>query len=194
VAQLVSAPPCHGGGRGFESRQGRQHGEAHAAFRSRPGSSVGMSVRLKSGRSPVRSRPWPPGLAQFNAHMLCRRTAHHRTGLRDGAKMEPKRCAAIGTSSQVARLRSSRESSAAAMLSSSSSNRSAYVWAVTVMDPCPIAFCNSRRSAPARRVPPVADEERPRRHTSAAAVPVACPQRNKKAPRQFLVQSWPCDF
>src|SRR6476661_9735473 len=27
----------------------------------RPGSSVGMSVRLKSGRSPVRSRPWPHG-------------------------------------------------------------------------------------------------------------------------------------
>ena len=26
----------------------------------RPGSSVGTSVRLKSGRSPVRSRPWPP--------------------------------------------------------------------------------------------------------------------------------------
>ena len=25
-----------------------------------PGSSVGTSVRLKSGRSPVRSRPWPP--------------------------------------------------------------------------------------------------------------------------------------
>ena len=25
----------------------------------RPGSSVGTSVRLKSGRSPVRSRPWP---------------------------------------------------------------------------------------------------------------------------------------
>ena len=23
VAQLVSAPPCHGGGRGFKSRQGR---------------------------------------------------------------------------------------------------------------------------------------------------------------------------
>ena len=57
MAQLVSASPCHGEGRGFESRQGRQHGEALAAFW--PGSSVGMSVRLKSGRSAVRSRPWP---------------------------------------------------------------------------------------------------------------------------------------
>ena len=67
VAQLVSAPPCHGGGRGFESRQGRRIGVKAPALRwhcftgaARPGSSVGTSVRLKSGRSPVRSRPWPP--------------------------------------------------------------------------------------------------------------------------------------
>ena len=25
MAQLVSAPPCHGGGRGFKSRQGRNY-------------------------------------------------------------------------------------------------------------------------------------------------------------------------
>ena len=34
----------------------------------RPGSSVGMSVRLKSGRSPVRSRPWPPRFMQLNGY------------------------------------------------------------------------------------------------------------------------------
>jgi hypothetical protein len=36
----------------------------------RPGSSVGMSVRLKSGRSPVRSRPWPLGFAQSNGCLM----------------------------------------------------------------------------------------------------------------------------
>jgi len=70
VAQLVSAPPCHGGGRGFESRQGRRSGVRFGAIvrrrggieRVRPGSSVGMSIRLKSEGSPVRSRPWPPSV------------------------------------------------------------------------------------------------------------------------------------
>ena len=52
VAQLVSAPPCHGGGRGFKSRLGRD-----VFFRL--GSSVGTSVRLKIVRSTVRSRPQP---------------------------------------------------------------------------------------------------------------------------------------
>ena len=33
----------------------------------RPGSSVGTSVRLKIGRSTVRSRPWPPSKPQVNA-------------------------------------------------------------------------------------------------------------------------------
>jgi hypothetical protein len=58
VAQLVSASPCHGEGRGFESRLGRF--TPGAQHRSRPGSSVGTSDRLKSGRSAVRPRPWPP--------------------------------------------------------------------------------------------------------------------------------------
>jgi hypothetical protein len=61
VAQLVSASPCHGEGRGFESRLGRF--TPGAQHRSRPGSSVGTSDRLKSGRSAVRPRPWPPSLA-----------------------------------------------------------------------------------------------------------------------------------
>jgi hypothetical protein len=35
---------------------------------SRPGSSVGTSVRLKIGRSAVRPRPWPPGLSPGSEH------------------------------------------------------------------------------------------------------------------------------
>ena len=54
---MVSAPPCHGGGRGFESRQGRSPGAEH---RRGAGSSVGTSARLKSERSAVRPRPCPP--------------------------------------------------------------------------------------------------------------------------------------
>ncbi len=42
-----------------------KRGEAFAALR--PGSSVGTSVRLKSGRSAVRSRPWPPALSCSDA-------------------------------------------------------------------------------------------------------------------------------
>jgi hypothetical protein len=64
VAQLVSAPPCHGGGRGFESRRGRVSGDG-SITESRPGSSVGSSVRLKSERSPVRFRPWPPATPTY---------------------------------------------------------------------------------------------------------------------------------
>ena len=63
VEQLVSSPPCQGGGRGFKSRQDRSAESAGSQVRraaqARSGSSVGMSVRLKSGRSAVRSRPWP---------------------------------------------------------------------------------------------------------------------------------------
>ena len=75
VAQLVSASPCQGEGRGFKSRQGRWPEESGA----RPGSSVGTSVRLKIGRSAVRPRPWPPqrSLAgqRFLAHVNSLRIA-----------------------------------------------------------------------------------------------------------------------
>ena len=60
VAQLVSAPPCHGGGRRFESGRGRLILACRTQLHARPGSSVGTSVRLKIGRSAVRPRPWPP--------------------------------------------------------------------------------------------------------------------------------------
>ena len=75
VAQLVSAPPCHGGGRGFKSRLGRDLFLIFLCFylyffsEAKPsrvenkfdwlGSSVGTSERLKIVRSPVRSRPKP---------------------------------------------------------------------------------------------------------------------------------------
>jgi hypothetical protein len=50
--------------------------------RARPGSSVGTSVRLKSGRSPVRSRPWPPSKPQVKTPVTCRYAIQRRpTGL-----------------------------------------------------------------------------------------------------------------
>ncbi len=61
VAQLVSAPPCHGGGRGFKSRLGRAfiYFIIEVSKADWLGSSVGTSERLKIVRSPVRSRPKP---------------------------------------------------------------------------------------------------------------------------------------
>jgi hypothetical protein len=44
----------------------------------------GYLVRLKSGRSPVRSRPWPPGLVQFNDYFSPSSVARLRIGLGDG--------------------------------------------------------------------------------------------------------------
>jgi hypothetical protein len=61
----------------------------------RPGSSVGMSVRLKSGRSPVRSRPWPPSLAHFSAYSALSSAPDLRIGLGDGANMGPTLRAAL---------------------------------------------------------------------------------------------------
>jgi hypothetical protein len=78
VAQLVSASPCHGEGRGFESRLGR-FTPVSPRHRSRPGSSVGTSDRLKSGRSAVRPRPWPPSRG-----VACSASLRSAPPLRDG--------------------------------------------------------------------------------------------------------------
>ena len=62
VAQLVSAPPCHGGGRGFKSRQGRQFQSQFPLLR-----------RLAFACSPGRKF-----LVKFPGHLL-RATVQHFT-------------------------------------------------------------------------------------------------------------------
>ena len=87
----------------------------------RPGSSVGMSVRLKSGRSPVRSRPWPPSClhssGRYNTVLAPPRSREKSSKWgQNGARQDQ-----LPPSWKL----SSSESSAVAMSSSSSSNRSA---------------------------------------------------------------------
>lgn len=96
-----------------------KRGEALAAFR--PGSSVGTSVRLKSGRSPVRSRPWPPSClhssGRYNTVLAPPRSREKSSKWgQNGARQDQ-----LPPSWKL----SSSESSAVAMSSSSSSNRSA---------------------------------------------------------------------
>ena len=87
VAQLVSAPPCHGGGRGFESRRGR-HEKASRPCVERPsvvrgrvaGVCVLPAVRVPSGhdqrRAPHQDHP------QRVWDVLCRRLALPALGRR----------------------------------------------------------------------------------------------------------------
>jgi hypothetical protein len=75
VEQLECSPPCQGGGRGFKSRQDRN-------ARPGPGSSVGTSVRLKSGRSAVRPRPWPHSLSPGYTAVISGNAGHRFTYVR----------------------------------------------------------------------------------------------------------------
>ena len=75
VAQLVSAPPCHGGGRGFKSRRGRGSGSARSAMIG-PNPSQGSVAQLVerstenrkvTGSTPVGATAKGPEPTRFRA-------------------------------------------------------------------------------------------------------------------------------
>ena len=77
VAQLVSAPPCHGGGRGFKSRRGR--GRSVRSSKAGPMTSRGSVAQLVerstenrkvTGSTPVGATAKGPELTRFRAFAL----------------------------------------------------------------------------------------------------------------------------
>ena len=79
VAQLVSAPPCHGGGRGFKSRRGR--GRSVRSSKAGPMPSRGSVAQLVerstenrkvTGSTPVGATAKGPEPTRFRAFAHCR--------------------------------------------------------------------------------------------------------------------------
>jgi hypothetical protein len=92
---------------------------------SRPGSSVGTSVRLKIGRSAVRPRPWPPSLSPGFEHRPPAETRGGRFAVRDPRRLLAVRAATRRRSRPCrgSRLRRRREQGAGR---SAPSDQSAY--------------------------------------------------------------------